>query len=818
MALDTRFIPISTIPQFILDKQTALAMGNGTFEFYHDNSQSVPKVVYQLVSNAPGIYSYVSVGSLLTLNTAGTFVDGNGAEFIPYLFPYDGDASTTTNTLDLYYIVAKNSTGVQQFTLHGVPNLAPAGSGSSNPILVNHISNGQFQLHNDHAPVPGPTFAYGGARGTVEETPVAPGGIYYERSSGSTATDVITFIRDSQYDPNASASPRYKLSIVRSTISADGVCGLVFRFMDVHKFTNSDTSTTTAPKLTFVFNALSGSGSLSNVMVNQILYYGSGGTATTVTNLESGLTVTTAEKQFATTFTNAPDTAALIGSLDDDFVEFEIAFPTAGTFSVQITDVMLLNGTYTVTPGSSTSILFPQLTNGQFLLEAASNVAPTTQSPYSSQYYPQDGSNLYLPQIMTVSGWTYDYSQIGNIVTKFTTTSVGNELLCNGTQYLTSDYSALGIPYSRLQKVLFNSTLNGPIFGTGANWVNIYLNSGTVGQILLATNKLGAMANPADSGGGTATGWTFVTASANQGTVGLGYIAHANSTNNNVTAISTFTGGATLPATGGTSTMVVANYDQATVNGTKYAFVVSAISAAALAGGGTGLYFDFSNNGINYRMWFHTVAEAAPGAGGRTLIQCNLVATMPASVVAVVIANMLSGFKNFPITITGQPANAGGSYWTFVSNSVTTNVWYKVAGLGSAPAGASSVQVTLTGSETAAQVATLTQTAINSQYFAVPDLRGLFLRGLDDSASPQWDLDIASRTGLFDTITTTLPGTLEFQQLQTHSHGISTFNAGNNAATVGQGNGANADSATTATQGGSETRPVNMAVNYFIKY
>ncbi len=270
MTLDTRYIPISTLPQFLFDKITGAALGGGVVEFYQDNSQSTPKDVYQLVSQgSPPTYTYQNVGSLLTLNSVGTFIDGNGSEFVPYLFPFDGNASTTMDIVELYYVVAKNISGVPQFTLHGVPNISDSGNIGNNPNLINHIPNGQFQIHNEYAPVPGLTFNYGGNRGSVSQTSVAPGGIYFERSLSSTANDSITFLQSLQYDIDNSASPRYSVKIIRSVASADSVCGLVFRFMDVFKFTNPDTDPTTSPKLTFLFNAVLGGGvSLNNISIN----------------------------------------------------------------------------------------------------------------------------------------------------------------------------------------------------------------------------------------------------------------------------------------------------------------------------------------------------------------------------------------------------------------------------------------------------------------------------------------------------------------------------------------------------------------------
>ena len=58
------------------------------------------------------------------------------------------------------------------------------------------------------------------------------------------------------------------------------------------------------------------------------------------------------------------------------------------------------------------------------------------------------------------------------------------------------------------------------------------------------------------------------------------------------------------------------------------------------------------------------------------------------------------------------------------------------------------------------------------------------------------------------------PGSLEFMQYQGHEHGIGSSAPATGATPGGSG----AATSLTAANGGSETRPVNMSVNYFMKY
>ena len=93
-----------------------------------------------------------------------------------------------------------------------------------------------------------------------------------------------------------------------------------------------------------------------------------------------------------------------------------------------------------------------------------------------------------------------------------------------------------------------------------------------------------------------------------------------------------------------------------------------------------------------------------------------------------------------------------------------------------------------------------------STHFKVPDLRGEFLRGLDNGAGN--DPDASSRTG-GDAV-----GSSQSYEIQSHTHQI-----GGTASTSG-GFGRNVGTAYQASgaTGGNETRPRNKYVQYCIKY
>lgn len=101
-----------------------------------------------------------------------------------------------------------------------------------------------------------------------------------------------------------------------------------------------------------------------------------------------------------------------------------------------------------------------------------------------------------------------------------------------------------------------------------------------------------------------------------------------------------------------------------------------------------------------------------------------------------------------------------------------------------------------------AQLGTTYGAGDGSTTFALPDLRGEFLRGWDDGRG----ID-ASRAR----------GSWQAAMVESHSHGYGQPNAtssGGNTAGIGGGN----NSAQTSAYGGSETRPRNYALMAVIKY
>ncbi len=104
--------------------------------------------------------------------------------------------------------------------------------------------------------------------------------------------------------------------------------------------------------------------------------------------------------------------------------------------------------------------------------------------------------------------------------------------------------------------------------------------------------------------------------------------------------------------------------------------------------------------------------------------------------------------------------------------------------------------------------------------FNLPDLRGRFLRGVDNGAGN--DPDVAGRTAsnaggnIGDNV-----GSLQGDELKSHTHGYQHYRDGgrnNNYATPDGDDTGNMYDYITSPFGGNETRPKNISVNFIIKY
>lgn len=479
--LDLRYIPISYMQEYFVDKGTGDPLAAGVVTFYEDNNRTTLKPIYKL-TGTPGNYTYTPIPNPNTLSSIGTIQDGSGNDVVAYFFPYDA-----AGNIDLYYVKIENSGAVSQFTREGQPNTATASDKESD--LVNFVSNGQFLLHNN-------LFETGSNEEfeiTSDNTIIAPGNWIYRRSPASTAKDYVEFARIGSAVITPASNPRYELhaySILANP--SDTYKGIRLRFPDVNKF--SDSSGTV--EFTFSF-------SMQNdvaIPIRLIKNFGTGGDPEEPTLFATiPISGQYEHRNVKVTFTS--NVGKIIGDNNDDYIELDFQVPTATTYDIKLDNVGLIEGDKTLST-------IPDTSNGQFLYRALAGSIPTPDP---------DGMDIGLPIRMGLNGFEFDDTEIGLIKGAATFPLSPYLLGCRGEYYRTRDRNAItGIPYRRLYEKWLAPAFYGFEPGMSIHGqTGEYLISGTiaVAEFSLEIHS-GTITAPVD--GTPATGFTFTSISATE--------------------------------------------------------------------------------------------------------------------------------------------------------------------------------------------------------------------------------------------------------------------------------------------------------------
>lgn len=818
MAINTSLLIAAPMLQDFLIGKDGQPLAAGIVTMYQDSDRLLLKNwFYQTnISGIQGDYTYLPLANPLTLTAVGTIQDLNGNDVIPFYYPYDEDDDTM---LQPYYVTVVSSTNIPQWTRENFPFVAPGNGNTSDQSILNLVPNGQFLAHNN-LPAVGTTVAANQVQNGVEQVTTATqgstvlvsntsviaaqggsSGWYYIKPAASTDTDFIQFIPIFQEPTALTGNPRYAIQLsCTSTSMNDTFKELRVRFNNVNHFASNTQS------YTFSISGMNNNSGTIPVGLSYIKYFGSGGSSPIELALDTYALPAGKFSLFSTTpiifGTNGQYT---IGTNNDDYIELCLVLPNEQTYSLSLTDALL-------TPGEVDIIAYPDLPDNTVFSTGVAGSMPTPDPT---------GLDLYLPIILTPGGVNFDSSQIGLVYASFTqpvapssSSATNNLLLLDGSGYLTNGYSFLGIPYKRLQQKYFNTTFQIPIFGTGPSFANAYIDAlSPATQIRLVTNTGGVVTVTADSVPAP-TGFTIATAvlptASSYGV--LGQITNRSSTVFRGTTINS--GPITNPAAGTTS--FTFNFNR---NGSNnYAiFEVFPTIASGLAG----LYWTFTSvSGGNFYVWYTVNGSGADPAPGGTGIKVALLSTYSAAEVNYYTCEAINAYQVSTIICTAASAITNGAYFTFFALTQEYYVWYnKGSATDPKPANSIGIQVVLTGTETATQVASKTQLAINSYSFAVPNPEGLFLRGVDPNGT--WDFDNAIRGPFVDVsgLSAAHGGTFEYDDFLSHTHTYTLTNESLGAAAGGSVNDVfNLPTSNTGAAGGDETRPVNMDVYWVTKY
>lgn len=812
MALDPRYVVTSDLESYFVDKDSGEPLSGGIVTFYSDLDRSVKKPVYQLTGSPPN-YTYAPLPNPCILSIVGTFQDELGNNIVPYYYPYNDSGN-----LELYYITVQNSGFVAQFTREGWPNDAAGSGGDSTIDNFNYIPNGQFLAHNDIVSATQPpveTYAFGAQ--TLVAQAIAQGGWFFIHNSGGTGTYDNSFER-LPAGVGLNDFPRYAFNFKSTSVGNDQTRDLQIRWPDVNKFSAGNPPG--VQDFTFTFSAQSNTGASYSFNVYLIRYFGTGGAPSVPTETPIGtINVTPAVGYKRILITGIEGNLGTIGTNNDDFIAIDIR-GLDSNWDVQITDATFLAGNLTVNE-------FPIQTNASMLSEGVTGWMPTPDP---------DGFDLYLPLVLTPTGMTFDRSLVGEIVPFMDAAAPGNNhLLCDGSSYLTADYSAIGIPYRRLFDKLYNTTYKAPITGTGYQFMTAYADASSTQHLRITTNQPGLQTAASDAGGSTVG---FRSIHVGQATSNLtSYMITANT----VVIKGSYIGSINIP-TAGTS-----GFTMTSSRNLALGFQISTIQAVA-AVGLAGLYFTFHSSDSNtvpsndsYYMWFTVDGSGADPSPGGTGFKVELLSSYTAAQVAQCVREAIIGAQQVDVIIPNAASISQSSYFSIFANSQQYIVWYNKDNGGTEPnvGSAKYIEVDIAAADSAATVTTATLVAINSAAVGVPDLRGMSLRGLDNTTTPRWDINVnSSRLSPLSNTTgaSAVLDSIEIDTILSHQHlsdtnaalitagGVQAYQAtaggASGLAIAGSATavGSNAWRVITGLEGQNETRGVNTAVNWYMKY
>lgn len=208
---DNRLIAATSLQEYFVDKSSGLPLSNGEVYFYKDTSRTTLKSVYQLTGDPTNVggYTFVPLDNPVRLSSVGTFVDDNENNIAVYYFPYDGTPDNTQDTVELYYIVAVDSSNQMQFTRSAWPSIGDdIVEAESNNVYQNQISNSQF-VDISFGPLNVASYTYAAGSFVFE---IAPD---WDLIFAATGAGVITVTRNSiEGDKSIATNPPYTLTVV----------------------------------------------------------------------------------------------------------------------------------------------------------------------------------------------------------------------------------------------------------------------------------------------------------------------------------------------------------------------------------------------------------------------------------------------------------------------------------------------------------------------------------------------------------------------------------------------------------------------------
>lgn len=692
----TQYFLANCLQQYFVDKDTQLPLSGGIVTFYKDTDRTPSglKAVYKY-TGTPGNPAYTALPNPITLTPQGTIADASGNDVLFYFYPYDENGN-----LEQYYIKVENLDGVLQFDRSGMPQVEESGGTSQITNGGNMIANGQFWLHTNL--LKDDTHEAGEIR--EESTPIGYGDWTFERPHDSSAKDIVTFPRFGSWSATPESNPRYAFSLETQTPSpGDDFKDLAVKFKNVN-FLASATN-----KITVGMSGISNTGSNIDVDLVVYKYFGTGGSDYTQIDVET-FTLTPSYQKFSTSFVLGDNDGKTIGSGDDDYIQIRWRFKTDTVQDLTMTDFFLLEG-------DISNPIFPEESPKEI-------VQRSLASSFEKPAY--DGSNLYDVPRLTKTGFDWSGFPVGLPFSWFGPESTIPPAFayCNGSKLRrTLSDTTTNIPHQRLFDVI------GINWGNGDDYSFSFNDSGT---LKIINNEGGSVTDSAD--GSTPTNFTFTKKVTGTSTdFGL-YVEPMSGEGKFLLNYKTFDSSTPFDASTTGSTGFTVNH---AVPQNKY-FPATELWTVTAASGMEGKYWTFQgSSSTKYYVWYRVNGSGTdPAVSGHTGIQVDLDTGDLADEVMLKTCAAIRGAQYTHIVISGGSSINAGSFFEFYSTGEECYVWFEKDQTGNDPniSGKVGIKVSISSTNTATEVADLVVTAINTEFYQLPDGRNRSFIGIDDSA------------------------------------------------------------------------------------
>lgn len=154
MAINPELLIASPTLQDALVGKDGLPLINGIITCYKDNNRTNLKNWYYQ-TGSPVNYNWLPLPNPLRLSSAGTIVDINGIDVIPFFYPWFVDEAGV-NITEPYYITVHDKNGVLQFTRSNFPYIPQNNPGPNQQDIYsyeNYIINNRFWRNIENADV-----------------------------------------------------------------------------------------------------------------------------------------------------------------------------------------------------------------------------------------------------------------------------------------------------------------------------------------------------------------------------------------------------------------------------------------------------------------------------------------------------------------------------------------------------------------------------------------------------------------------------------------------------------------------------------------